>query len=131
MGYNNWVKEMTYKDLCAIQKLRYEQKCFELVCEVKEKSEDQILKEKYFDHQIFMGAGSPDENPPRDHTSQDISVLKKKINKAIEIIGGMQQNGGMGYEFDKKSDKIDKKDLKNITEDIVMALTGKRIKITL
>ncbi len=45
----------------------------------------------------------------------------KSLNYAAYILGGMEQNGGMGTEFDEQSEKEDNQKLKNLLKDIVSA----------
>jgi len=81
---------------------------------------DKIL----FDDQIFMGAGNPN-NPEFDFTGQQMALVHHLVNEAFSVIGGMQQNGLMGYEFCDQSHKEDERKLSGIVENIRIALLGK------
>ena len=79
---------------------------------------------KQFKSQIFMGASNPG--------SSEANILKlyRLIDEACSLISSLQQNGGMGYAFDEKSDSQGTLYLDRIAEDIVMALTGKQITLS-
>jgi hypothetical protein len=78
---------------------------------------------KQFKSEIFMGCSHPGS------TESNMLNAHRLLDEAFSILGGAQQNGGMGTTFDKKEDKQNKENLDAIAEDIVMALTGKKIKL--
>jgi hypothetical protein len=78
---------------------------------------------KQFKSEIFMGCSHPGS------TESNMLNAHKSLDEAFSILSGAQQNGGMGSQFDKKEDKQNRKELNAIAEDIVMALTGKKIKL--
>lgn len=63
---------------------------------------------------LFMGAGW--------HSLVNRNKLIKRIVLATSTLGGMQQNGGMGTEFNEESDKEDKQLLKEVALDVLTAL---------
>lgn len=79
-------------------------------CEIKD---DMWKKDTSKTQYLFMGAGY--------HSSIMLNKLHKKIQYAAGILGGMQQNGGMGSTFSEDSDKQDKQSLKEIVLDILTA----------
>lgn len=74
-----------------------------------------------FKGQIFMGAG--------EHSMLNCGLLFGRLEEALSILSGMQQNGGMGSEFDEDSDRKGDERLEAIVRDMAMALTGKEIDI--
>lgn len=78
----------------------------------------QIMNEKYsakdpINKYLFLGAGW--------HSLVDKNKLYKRLEYAINHLGGKQQNGGMGTEFDEESDKQDKQALKEVMLDVLTA----------
>lgn len=65
------------------------------------------------DKYLFMGAGW--------HSTVLKNRLHRRIESAVSALGGMQQNGGMGTEFDEESDKKDKQTLKEVALDVLTA----------
>lgn len=63
---------------------------------------------------IFWGNGY--------HSSVSGNYLHKRLQQAFITQGGMQQNGGMGTEFDEQSDKEDKATLISVAKDILVGL---------
>lgn len=74
-----------------------------------------------FEKQVFMGGGA--------HSERDCGLLFGKLEEALTVLSGMQQNGLMGYEFDEDSDREDGERLEAIVRDMAMALTGKEINL--
>ncbi len=70
-------------------------------------------KERIKDY-LFMGSGW--------HSLVNRNKVIKRIVLAGSILSGMQQNGGMGTEFNEESDKQDKQSLKEIAIDVLTAL---------
>ena len=71
-------------------------------------------KEKKVNDVIFLGSGT--------HCLPQIRTLHEKLDGAIESLGGEQQNGGMGSEYDPKS-AIEHKELCiNVITDMIAAL---------
>jgi hypothetical protein len=70
------------------------------------------FKDRITDY-LFMGNGW--------HSLVKKNELHKRIEHAAGILGGLQQNGGMGTEFDEESDKQDKQALKEIALDVLTA----------
>lgn len=62
---------------------------------------------------LFMGAGY--------HSTILLNKLHKRLSYAGYVLGGMQQNGGQGSEFDEASDKEDKQSLIDIVKDMLVA----------
>lgn len=86
---------------------------------------DKIESRPFFSDQIFMGAGHPTDFK-RDFTGQKVALLHHLVDEACYIIGGMQQNGGMGYEFNQQERIDSQKRLEAIVENIKIALLGKQ-----
>jgi hypothetical protein len=63
---------------------------------------------------LFMGSGW--------HSIVSRNKLIKRIIWATSVLGGMEQNGGMGTEFDNESDKQDKQTIKEVALDVLTAL---------
>ncbi len=74
---------------------------------------DKWAKENRITKYLFMGNGW--------HSLVEGNKLHKRIDCAINMLGGMQQNGGMGTEFDEESDKKGKQTLKEIALDVLTA----------
>lgn len=55
------------------------------------------------------------------HSIVNRNKLIKRIVFATSILGGMQQNGGMGTEFDDAADKEDRQSIKEIALDVLTA----------
>jgi hypothetical protein len=70
------------------------------------------FKDRITDY-LFMGAGW--------HSCVAKNKLHKRIEYAVSVLGGLQQNGGMGTDFDEESDKQDKQALKEIALDVLTA----------
>ena len=87
---------------------------------------DQMAYKKCFSRPIFMGNGG--DTAGEDGTSQKMAILYHKVDRALSILGGAQQNGLQGHRFDEQSDKDDDAALDEIVRDIAMALTGKEIR---
>ena len=62
---------------------------------------------------LFCGAGF--------HSSLMINDLHKRLEYAVCMLSGMQQNGGQGTEFDKNYDKEAKQSLINFIKDMMFA----------
>lgn len=77
-----------------------------------EARKNRIVKEP-INKKLFMGVGY--------HSLCLLNQYHKALNYASYVLGGMEQNGGMGTEFDEQSEKEDDKKLKNILKDIVYA----------
>lgn len=76
------------------------------------------LKEVSFDtggegRRLFLGAGY--------HTLFQLADLHRRLSFAAGELGGEQQNGGMGTEFDEQSSKEAKQNIKNVLRDIIHA----------
>lgn len=63
---------------------------------------------------LFMGNGW--------HSIVNRNKLIKRIVLATSALGGMEQNGGMGIEFNEESDKQDKLTIKEVVLDVLTAL---------
>jgi hypothetical protein len=63
---------------------------------------------------LFMGAGW--------HSIVAKNKLHRRIDCAVSALGGMQQNGGMGTEFNEEYDKKDRQTLKDVALDVLTAL---------
>lgn len=72
-----------------------------------------------FEKQIFMGAG--------ERSVLNCGLLFGRLDEALSVLSGGQQNGGMGHEFDEESDRECDERLEAIVRDMAMALTGKEI----
>jgi hypothetical protein len=86
---------------------------------------DDIISKRIFTEQIFMGAGHPSD-PQKDFTGQEQAVVHHLIDEAFSIISGMEQNGGMGTEFDEKHQARSQQKLEAIVENIKTALLGEQ-----
>lgn len=88
---------------------------------VKEVSKEvSSFKENIFkDKVLFLGAGY--------HSSIRIAQLHKRLQYAVYELGGEQQNGGMGTEYDEQSGKEAAHGIKEALRDIIAAfgLTAK------
>lgn len=62
---------------------------------------------------LFMGAGWLSINSR--------NLLHKRLSYAAMILGGKEQNGGQGTEFDEQSDKEDEYKIKEVLRDIIAA----------
>ncbi len=76
---------------------------------------------RLFKGQIFLGNG--------EHSERLVDILRQRFEDAIVILGGEQQNGLIGYKFDKEESKKSIKELEYIVKDIGAALLGRQIKI--
>lgn len=86
-------------------------------------SVDTITDRKMFARQIFMGASHPSD-PEKDFTGQEMALVRHLVEKAFSLISGMQQNGGMGTEFDKNEQEQSQRKLEAIADNIRTALLG-------
>lgn len=75
---------------------------------------DVDINERCFEKNIFMGSWP--------FCQGEVQLLHRKLDKAFYILGGMQQNGGQGTEFDYETDKEDCAAIALILEDINAAL---------
>ncbi len=50
--------------------------------------------------------------------------LHKRLAYALEELSGMQQNGGMGFEFDQESFEQSRENIINVIKDIIVAFQG-------
>ncbi len=87
----------------------------DIACLRLDKLKDEIIEKRYFEKQIFLGAGS--KNPREDFSGQDISILYAKMNYCISLLGGMQQG-----DCDKEEIQKYEKEIKSIYEEIGIAL---------
>lgn len=62
---------------------------------------------------LFMGTGW--------HSVVEANKLHKRLEFAISQLGGEQQNGGMGTEYDEQSAKVADEDIKSVLRDIIFA----------
>lgn len=91
----------------------------------KRKINNNENKGNMFIDQIFLGSGhSSDET--RNFSGQEVALLHYLLDSAIETLGGIQQNGLQGYEFDNDSHNKGEEKLKNIVHNIVVGLLGKQ-----
>ncbi len=74
---------------------------------------DKWAKENRITDYLFMGSG--------EFSIVKKNQLHKRIEQAVSVLGGMQQNGGMGTDFDEESDKQDRQALKEIALDVLTA----------
>lgn len=76
---------------------------------------NEYCKEKLFDgkKKLFLGSGP--------YSLVDINNLHKRLNFAISELGGEQQNGGMGHEYDEQSGKEAEQNIKDVLRDIIHA----------
>lgn len=70
-------------------------------------------KERIKDY-LFMGNGW--------HSIVNRNKIIKRIVLATSALGGMEQNGGMGTEFDEESDKQNRQIIKEVALDVLTAL---------
>ena len=70
------------------------------------------------DGPIFMGAGG--------YSVALCNLLHARLDYALSELSGMQQNGGMGSEFDEASDINAKRIIHEVIDDIKVALDDKR-----
>ncbi len=71
-------------------------------------------KENVFDKDtLFLGGGL--------YSMNAVGMLHKRLAYATMILGGKQQNGGQGTEFDEQSDKEDEQLIKTALKDIIAA----------
>ena len=68
---------------------------------------------------IFLGSG--------DCSLKQREILLGRVQDALDHLGGAQQNGLQGSEFDEASDKQATQFIENVVRDVAMALTGKEI----
>lgn len=54
-----------------------------------------------------------------------VELLHRRLDKGIEALGGEQQNGGMGSEYDERSSREAKLIIDYVIEDIICALGAK------
>jgi hypothetical protein len=83
-------------------------KIFNQLCENRVEQKDLFTNKP-----LFMGAGI--------HTQYNCSKLHKRLKYALYVLGGKQQNGGQGTEFDISSDNTDSQEIKNALKDIISA----------
>lgn len=62
---------------------------------------------------LFMGAGH--------HSIVAKNLLHKRLEFAAYQLAGIEQNGGMGTEFNEESDKQEKEDIKDVMRDLLVA----------
>ncbi len=62
---------------------------------------------------LFLGSGW--------HSIICCNLLHKRLQHAFSVLGGMQQNGGQGTEFDEQSDKEDKQAIKDVLNELLWA----------
>lgn len=62
---------------------------------------------------LFMGAGN--------HSIIALNKLHKRLQYAAHQLGALEQNGGMGTEFDEKLEKDCKDDIVSVIKDIMYA----------
>lgn len=66
-----------------------------------------------FGKRLFLGSGF--------HSLLDINKIFRRINYAIRELGGEQQNGGMGTEYDEQSAKEADQGIKGVLKDLIFA----------
>ncbi len=71
-------------------------------------------KENCFDKEIFLGCGVK--------IAAKIALLHERINFALYSLGGEQQNGGMGTEFNTEQHNEDNKIIRDVVQDVITAL---------
>lgn len=74
---------------------------------------DKWSENKPLNKKLFMGAGH--------HSLVDVNKLHRRFEFAVGQLGGMQQNGGMGTEFDEELDKQGTQDIKDVLKDFLFA----------
>lgn len=74
---------------------------------------DAQFKSRPLNKKLFLGSGW--------YSKIDINQLHKQLAFAISELGGEQQNGGMGTEFDEESSKEAEQNIKAVLRDIVHA----------
>lgn len=62
---------------------------------------------------LFCGAGY--------RTGIACNQMHQRLDYAIMILSGAQQNGGMGSDFDEEEDKQSHEDIKNVLKDLLIA----------
>lgn len=74
---------------------------------------EQFKKKPLPDRRLFMGAGY--------HSILHFNDLCKRLKYISGVLGGKEQNGGMGTIFDEKSDSEDEKEIKDSLREIILA----------
>ena len=105
---------------------RLDRRLIEIFAERQGLEISQLHKSLFFSSQIFMGSGHS-TNPELNFCGQEMEVIRHLLEEGFSLVSGMQQNGGMGYEFNLESQIEDEKTLERIVSNIAMALTGKEI----
>jgi len=77
-----------------------------------EARKEQTLKEP-LNKRLFLGAGN--------HSIVFLNKLHKRLTYAAHELGGMEQNGGMGTEFDEAFQEDGEKNIKLVINDILIA----------
>lgn len=83
-------------------------------CEILKKAHSSRMIETKIGEKLFLGGGV--------NSVVAANNLHKRLNYAISILGGMQQNGGMGSEFSEEEDLQGKNELHEVIKDIACAL---------
>jgi hypothetical protein len=96
--------------------------CREIGYEAYTKSRKERYLENPVNKKLFMGAGY--------HSKLLMNQLHRRLSFAFAQLSGLQQNGGMGYEFDDTFDKRGNQDIKDVLKDLLIAfnLTAEDLK---
>jgi hypothetical protein len=86
---------------------------YKLMTAYKEARKDRWADNNRITDYLFMGNGW--------HSIVERNKLHKRIDAATGWLGGMQQNGGMGTEFDEEWDKRGKQFIKEVALDVLTA----------
>ncbi len=72
------------------------------------------LSDKIFDKTIFLGAGN--------YSTLLCDKLHARLDYALSILGGQQQNGGMGSEYSNEEEKESESAILDVLKDMIIAL---------
>lgn len=75
------------------------------------------LAQEPLNKKLFMGAGT--------HSIVQVNLLHKRLAFATSELSAIQQNGGMGTEFDEQMDKECTQNIRDVIKDIMIAFDVK------
>lgn len=82
--------------------------------EYDKSNKNKYLTDRQFTEYIFLGAGS--------FSTLNIDKLHARLAYAVAMLGGQQQNGGMGSEYSVEEEKETEKAIIEVIQDIAVAL---------
>ena len=111
--YQDFEQNISDTGICGLLIGKFISKNYNLMSSFRRAREDKFGEKERIKNLLFMGTGW--------HSIIMKNKLHKRLEFAVGQLGGIQQNGGMGTEFDEELDVQAKQDIKFVLQDMLIA----------